>query len=238
MSEKTDRVTPDSTPAPRRVTLEAEPAPLELDLGRTGVVIVDMQNAFLAKGAYIDIMGLDVGPGRAAIGPIQRINSAARAKGCKVIYIVTAHHPGDAGTGPDSVYWHKERSLVIYRQQPELKDKLLLPNTWGTEIVPELQPQEGDIVVEKPRYSAFFDTNLDTVLKRYNIKYLLTTGVATNNCVEATIRDSYYRGYFAILVSDAAGTAGPAFMQEATIFNTKNSYGWVTTSDNVLRALA
>ncbi len=124
MSEKTDRVTPDSTPAPRRVTLEAEPAPLELDLWRTGVVIVDMQNAFLAKGAYIDIMGLDTGPGRAAIEPIRRINNAARAKGCKVIYIVTAHHPGDAGTGPDSVYWHKEKSLVFYRARPEVKDKL------------------------------------------------------------------------------------------------------------------
>ena len=186
----------------------------------------------------MDIMGFDIGPGQGAIEPVRRVNVAARAKGCKVIYIVTAHHPGDAGTGPDSVYWHKEKSLALYRQRPELKDKLLLPGTWGTEIVPELEPQEGDIVVEKPRYSAFFDTNMDTVLKRYNIRYLLTMGVATNNCVEATIRDAYYRGYFPILVKDGAAASGPLFMQEATIFTVKHAYGWVTTSDNVLRTLA
>ena len=135
------------------------------------------------------------------------------------------------------MYWHKENSLVLYREHPEYKDKLLLPNTWGAEIVAELAPEKDSIMVEKPRYSGFFDTNLDTILKRYNVKYLLTTGVATNNCVEATIRDAYYRGYFPILVADAAATNAAAFVHEATLFNVKHAYGWVTNSANVLKAM-
>lgn len=224
-------------PVPEQAVLDAEPESLEIDWQRTGVVIIDMQNAFLTKGAYFDLRGFDIRPGRAAIEPIRKVSDAARAKGCKVIYLVTAHHPGDAGSGPDSVYWHKEGSLALYREHPELEDKLLLPGTWGTEIVKELKPEKGDIVVEKPRYSGFFDTNLDTVLKRYNLKYLLTVGIATNCCIEATVRDAFYRGYFSIVVSDATAAIGPEFMQEAAVFNIKTLFGWVTTTEKVMKAL-
>ncbi len=237
MTKKIDTVTP-TTPTPQRVTIEAEPAPLEIDLQRTCVVIVDMQNGFIARGALLDTMGFDIEPFWAPVEPIKKISKAARARRCRVIHIVTVHHPGDAGTGPDSVYWHKEGSLVLYRNQPELKDRLLLPGTWGTEIIPELALEEGDVAVEKPRYSGFFNTNLDTILKRFNIKYLITTGEATNNCVEAMVRDAYYHGYFAIVVSDATAAAGPSFMQEAALFNMTRFYGWVTTTENVLKALA
>lgn len=222
---------------PEWAILDAEPEPLEIDRRRTGVVIVDMQNAFLAQGAYFDVKGFDIQPSRATIEPIKRISQAARAKGCPVIYLVVVHHPTDAGTGPESVYWHKEGSLALYREHPELQDKLLLPGTWGAEIVKELRPEKGDAVVEKPRYSGFFDTNLDTILKRYDVKYLLTVGVATNCCVEATVRDAYYRGYFSTVVSDATAALGPEFMQEAAIFNIKTLFGWTTTTENVIRAL-
>lgn len=237
MIDKTESAQQTSVTESRRITLEAEPASLELDLNQTCVLIVDMQNAFLAEGAYMDLLGFDVKPSRTTFEPIKQIISAARAKGCRVIYIVTVHHPGDAGTGPDSVYWHKEQSLALFRKNPEWKDKLLLPGTWGTEIVAELEPQAGDVIVEKPRYSGFFDTNLVTILKRYNIKYLLTVGVATNNCVEATIRDAYYRGYFSVLVTDGAASTGPKFMQEAAIFNIKTFYGWATTTENVMKVM-
>jgi len=220
-----------------RVMLEAEPTPLELDLSQTCVIITDMQNAFLAKGGLMDLMGFDLTPVRSLIEPIKKLNKAARTKGCKVIFVATEHHPGDAGTGPDSVYWYKEGSLALYREKPELKDKLLLPGTWGAEISPELELQESDIIVLKPRYSSFFDTNLDTVLKRYNLKYLLTVGAATNCCIESTIRDAYYRGYFGILISDVTAAVGPPFMQEASLFNIKTFFGWVTNSDSVLKAM-
>lgn len=237
MNEKATEVTPNLGPVADWVTLDAEPEPLEIDLRRAGIVIIDMQNAFLTKGAYFDIRGFDIAPSRVAIEPIKKISQAARAKGCKVIYLTIVHYPGDAGTGPDSVYWHKEGSLVLYREHPELQDKLLFPQTWGSEIVKELEPEKGDVVVEKPRYGGFYDTNLDTVLRRYNLKYLLTVGVATNCCVEGTVRDAYHRGYFSIVVSDATAALGPDFMQKASIFNIKTLFGWTTTTENVIKAL-
>ena len=219
------------------VTLEAKPCPLELDLDRAGMIVVDMQNSFLEKGAYFDLISNDISLLRKCIGPIGQLADAMRAKKLKVIYLVTSHHPGDAGTGPDSVFWHKEASLTLYREHPEYSEKLLLPGTWGTGIVNELAPQQNDIIVEKPRYSGFFDTNLDTILKRHNIKYLVVTGIVTNCCVEATIRDAYYRGYFPILISEAAAHTGPAYMHEAAIFNIATYYGWVATIENILAVL-
>jgi len=100
-----------------------------------------------------------------------------------------------------------------------------------------LKPKEDDIVVEKQKFSAFFGTNLDIILKTFNIKFITFSGVATNICVEATLRDAYHLEYFPILISDACSNAGPPFTQEATIYNIKFIHGWVTTAENFIGAL-
>lgn len=229
---------PDSALPAELCMLEAQPEPLEIDLRRTAVIVVDMQNGFVSKGSMSDMWGRDIPARQKLIAPISQIADAARAKRCKVIYTVHQYSADLRETGgPGSVTWHKSMSVRGYREHPEWRDKYLLRGTWGAAIVTELQPQEGDIVVEKARYSAFFETNLDTILKTYNAKYLIFVGVATNNCVESTIRDANYRGYFPILVSDATGASGPSFMQEATIYNTMSYLGWVTTTDNIIKAL-
>ncbi len=192
---------------------------------------------FLEKGAFFDLLGNDISLLRKCIGHIGQLANAMRVKRLKVIYLVTSHHPGDAGTGPDSVFWHKEASLALYREHPEYSEKLLLPGTWGTGIVNELAPQQDDIILEKPRFSGFFDTNLDTILKRHNIKYLVVTGIVPNCCVEATIRDSYYRILSQFLISEAAAPSGPAYMHEAASFNIATYYGWVATIENILSVL-
>jgi ureidoacrylate peracid hydrolase len=219
------------------VILKAKPHPVEIDLQKAAIVIIDMQNAFLAKGAYSDLLGYDIRPARAAIGPIGRISRRARERGVKIIYLYIVHHPGDDGGGPNSVHWFKEASMKLHRAHPEFADKLPFPNKWGAKIVNELTPQKGDIVIEKPRYSGFFDTNIRTVLKRYDIKYLIITGVNSNCCVESTIRDAYHHGYFSILVSDATAAGGPPYIQKASLFNVKSFFGWVTNSENILKAL-
>ena len=101
----------------------------------------------------------------------------------------------------------------------------------------QLKPRENDIVVEKQRYSAFYQTNLDAILKTYDIKYLIFTGLATNICVESSLRDAFYIGYFPILIPDACANAGPAYTQDAAIYNVTLCYGWVTTSENITKAL-
>lgn len=218
----------------KKIEIVAEPEPIEIDLQRTAVVVVDMQNTFISKGGA-DLRGFDISASQKIINPIKKICSEARPKGVKVIYIGNVLSPDLREVGPDSSFWYK--SVKIYREDPRWRDKFTIRGTWGAEIIDELKPKENDIFVEKPRFSAFFETKLDVILKTYNIKYLLFVGCATNICVEDSIRDAGALGYFPILISDAAISVGPAFMQDATIFNVKLCYGWVTNTESLLKAL-
>ena len=217
-----------------KIEIIAEPEPIEMDLGRTSVIVVDMQNTFISKGGAFDLRGFDVTPSQKIIEPIKQICSESRKKGVKVIYIGNVLSPDLREVGPDSTWWYK--SVKIYREDPRWRDKFVIRGTWGAEIVDDLKPEEGDIFVEKPRFSAFFGTKLDVILKTYDMKYLLFVGCATNICVEASIKDAGHLGYFPILVSDATMNVGPSFTQDATIFNVKLIYGWVTNTENLLKA--
>jgi ureidoacrylate peracid hydrolase len=217
------------------VRIETEPEPIDIDLERSAIVIVDMQNAFVAKGGMFDVRGFDVTPIQKMIDPIKKICDKARQKKIKVIYIVHVLSPDLREVGPDSSFWYK--SVKFYREDPHWQDKFIVRGTWGAEIVDALEPREGDLIVEKPRFSAFFGTNLDTILKTHNLKYLFFTGCATNICIEASIRDAANLGYFPVLVSDASVNNGPPFMQDSTIFNVKLCFGWVTDTEKLLRVI-
>jgi ureidoacrylate peracid hydrolase len=127
---------------------------------------------------------------------------------------------------------------VAMRQHPEWKGKFITIGTWDWEIVDELKPEPADIVVDKNRYSGFSNTELNTVLHTHNIKYLVFLGIATNVCVESTLRDAYFNEYFPILVSDGCGNAGPDSTQEATLWNVSTVFGWVTTSGDFTKTIA
>ena len=217
------------------IVLPAEPQPVEVDLNRTAVIVVDMQNTFVSKGGMFDSFGIDLSSTIKIIQPIQSIIAKARSSGVKVIYIAHRVSSDWHEVGPDSPFWFSKTSS-IYRERPELRDKLIVRGTWGAEIIDELKPDEDDVVIEKPRYSAFSGTNLDMFLKNYDIKYLVFTGVATNVCVESSIRDAYHLEYFPILISDATATE-PAKLQEATIRNVKLCFGWITSCEHILQAL-
>lgn len=219
------------------VMLQAEPEPLEIDISKTAVIMIDMQNAFVSRGGMCELWGAEIYGAQRAIGPIKTVTTAARAKGCKVIYIVHTYAPDlcDSG-GAGSPNWYKERSLRDYHEHPEWRDKLIIQGTWGAQVVDALKPEAGDVLIEKPKYSAFYGTKLDTILKTCGIRYLLFTGVTTNICVETSIRDAYNLEYFSVLVSD--GTASiPPDLRETTIHNVQRCFGWVTTAENVVKAL-
>jgi len=223
---------------PELVMLEAEPEPLEINLRRTTVIVVDMTNAFVRKGGFFDLFNVDISRCEKTIGPAKRVIDAARARGCKIIYIAHRYSFNlDNAGGPDSLNWRKDGTLRVWREHPELRDRLYFRDTWGTEIIDELKPKEGDIVIEKPRYSSFAGTNLDMTLRSYDTKYAVFLGIATNGCVEASIRDAYNLEFWPIMISDACANTGPEFTQEATIWNVKLCLGWVTTSENFAKAL-
>jgi len=222
---------------PKSVLVKAEPEPVEIDLERTGIVVIDVQNTFVSKGGMFDLWGENTEHNRKIIPIIQKIIAAARKAGCKIVYTRQIFSPDLRETGgPDSVHWSRGYPLV-YRTRPELRDKLAFPGTWGYEIIEEVKPEANDLIVDKPKFSGFFGTNLDTNLKTFNLKYLIFTGLATNFCVESTIRDAYYEQYWPILISDACANSGPPFTQEATLWNVKHLLGWVTTSENLLQVL-
>jgi ureidoacrylate peracid hydrolase len=220
-----------------KILLKAEPENIQIDGFRAAVIVVDMQNAFVSRGGMFDLRGIDITRAQKIIGSIKEILNAVRKLGGNVFYIVTKY-PDDLreGGARDSPNWYKG-TMSAYRDHPEWRDRMITEGTWGAQIVDGLKPQKRDIVIPKTRYSAFYSTDLETTLSRRRIRFLLFTGVATNVCVEAAIRDAYYRDYFPILISDATANTGPEFIQEASVFNVKRYYGWVTTSEEVLRGV-
>jgi len=220
------------------VTLEAKPDKIRIDLSKTAVIVVDMQNAFARKGGYFDFVGFDISATEKIIGCCKEIINVGREKGVKVIFLQMGYSAdlSDSG-GPNSPSFRKSRALTLVSERPELKDRLYIYGTWGAEIIDELKPQLGDVIVKKQKHDGFIGTNLDIILKTYEIKYLLFTGTATNICVESTLRHAFSLGYFSILVSDATSPMGPSLTQDATIFNIQSIFGWVTTSEKLLSAM-
>lgn len=219
--------------------LTAIPETIDLDIKRTAVIVVDMQNAFATKGGMFDLAGHDISGAVPIIEANKRLLDAARRAGAKVVYLQMTYKPdlSDAG-GPNSPNYHKEFGLVMMRARPELAGTLLIENTWDWQIVDELAPQPGDRVIRKSRYSGFWGTGLDSYLRSENIRYLLFTGIATNVCVESTARDAFFCEYWPILVEDAMNHAGPDFTRQATLWNFEHLFGWITDTDKSIEALA
>lgn len=219
-------------------TIEAEPEPITIDLLKTAVIVVDMQNAFVRKGGYFDVTGQDISGTERIIGPCQRIITSARQKGARIIYFQMGCSADLSDRGPaDSPYNLKSKGLGLIRRRPELKDKFYIYGTWGAEIIDELDPSAEDIIVRKQKYDGFIGTNLGIILSTFGIKYLAFVGTATNLCVESTLRHAFFLDYFPILVSDAVSHAGSSITQEATVLNVKTHFGWVTTADQFVRGL-
>jgi ureidoacrylate peracid hydrolase len=221
------------------VVVPAKPEPIKLDIDRTALVVVDMQNSFCKKGGLFDYMGkLDEKKVKQIINRDKKVIEACRSKGIRVVYLRMGYRPGLANAGgPESPNYYKELGLVAMRQHRELGGKFLVTGTRDWEIIDELEPRPGDIVVDKHRYSGFVNTDLDAILGTHNIKYLLFIGLATNVCVESTLRDAYFHEYFPVLISDGCGNIGPEFTQAAAVWNVTEVFGWVAASRDLIKAL-
>jgi ureidoacrylate peracid hydrolase len=218
--------------------LNTKPAPVEIDLGKAAVVVVDMQNAFASKGGMLDIAGVDISGAAQVIRSIKGIVDAGRRAGMPIVYLQMGYKPDLSNSGgPSSPNYHKELAMHLMNCRPELKGKLLTEGGWDFEIVDELKPQRQDIVIVKTRYSGFQGTTLDSQLRTRGVQYLFLTGIATNVCVESTLRHGYFLDYWPLLISDATMQAGPSSLQEATLFNVESFFGWTVPSEEFLAAL-
>jgi ureidoacrylate peracid hydrolase len=220
----------------RRVTandvimLPARPEPLAVSPSSTAVIVIDMQNAYASPGGYLDLAGFDISGAPAVIDSIRGVLETARCAGLPVIYFQNGWDADyiEAG-GPGSPNFHKSNALKTMRARPELQGQLLARGTWDYEIVEALRPRAGDIVLSKTRYSGFFNSRLDSVLRSRGIRTLVFVGIATNVCVESTLRDGFFLEYFGVVLEEATHQAGPDFVQQASLYNIEKFFGWVAS---------
>lgn len=212
------------------IMLPARPEPIPVSVSRTAVIVIDMQNAYASPGGYLDLAGFDISGADRVIRNTRGVLEVARAAGMPVIYFQNGWDADyvEAG-GPGSPNFHKSNALKTMRQRPELQGTLLAKGTWDYELVDELKPQPGDIVLHKTRYSGFFNSQLDSTLRSRGIRNIVVVGIATNVCVESTLRDGFFLEYFGIVLEDATHQAGPEFLQQAAIYNIEKFFGWVSS---------
>lgn len=217
--------------------LSARPEPIAFDPAASAVIVVDMQNGYCSPGGYFSHLGVDLSPTQRIVASIRQLVTAARKAGVQIIWLQNGWDAElkEAG-GPHSVNQLKGNSLKLMRERRELRGKLLTKGGWDYALVDELKPEAADIVIAKPRYSGFAGTALDSILRSRRIETLLVCGVATNVCVESTIRDAFFAEYFPVLIRDACYQAGPQFVQDATIYNVEQFFGWTATADEVAKA--
>jgi ureidoacrylate peracid hydrolase len=211
------------------VTLPARPEPLIVDPASTAVVVIDMQNAYASKGGYVDLAGFDISGAASVIGRIAQILAVARGAGMPVVYLQNGWDADyvEAG-GPGSPNWHKSNALKTMRARPDLAGQLLARGGWDYALVDALAPQPGDIRLHKTRYSAFFNSQLDSTLRARGIRTIVFVGIASNVCVESTLRDAFHLEYFSVMIEDATHHLGPDYVREATVYNVETFFGWVS----------
>lgn len=220
-------------------SLIAKPESTEFDPSTTALIVVDMQNGYCSPGGYFNHLGVDLAPTQQVIPAVAELVRTVRNAGMQVIWLQNGWdaEQKEAG-GSGSVNQRKGNSLKLMRARPELHGKLLTKGTWDYELVKELKPDAADIIVPKPRYSGFAGTQLDSILRSRRIQTLLVCGVATNVCVESTIRDAFFLEYYPVVIRDACYQAGPDFIQQATIYNVEQFFGWSATVNDVAAACA
>jgi ureidoacrylate peracid hydrolase len=227
------------------VTVDAKPEPIAINPTKTAVIVVDMENDFATKGGMFDRAGIDISGAQRVIAPTAKVLAAGRAAAMKVIYLRMAYQPDLSDLGaPGSVNRTRHLKLGVGQtiRAPDGRDsRILIRDTWNTDIVEELKPQSGDISIYKTRFSGFYQTDLDSTLKKLGVKHLIITGVTTSICVDSTVRDAMFRDYLCILLKDCMsepiGSDLSRTNHEASLLTAEVLLGWVSDSDRFLKAL-
>ena len=216
--------------------VDAEPYPFQFDLATTALVIIDMQRDFVEPGGFGETLGNDVSLLQAVIPPLQNVLAACRAAGLTVIHTREGHVP-DLSDCPPAKLHRGAPSLRI--GDPGPKGRILVRGEYGHDIVDELAPVPGELVIDKPGKGSFHGTALGAELAARGITRLVVTGVTTEVCVHTTVREANDRGYECLVLSDCVGSYFPEFQRVglAMIAAQGGIFGWVAPSGAFLSAL-
>lgn len=218
------------------VDVPAEPTPFSLSAAATALIVIDMQRDFLLPGGFGESLGNDVGQLLKVVPPLAALLAAARAAGVMVVHTREGHRP-DLSDCPPAKLSRGAPSRRI--GDPGRYGRILVRGEYGHDIVDELSPLPGEVVIDKPGKGAFYATDLQDVLTRAGVTQLLVTGVTTEVCVHTTTREANDRGYECLVVSDCVGSYFPEFQRVGLNMITAQGgiFGWVADSAAVIPAL-
>jgi ureidoacrylate peracid hydrolase len=234
------------TSTPLTVSIDAQPEPCAIDPTRTAVIVVDMQNDFGSEGGMFARAGIDISAIQAAVPPTAHVLDVARRVGMPVIYLKMAFTGDLANAGgpqaPNRLL-HLRMGVGEPVTAPDGSDsRVLVAGTWNTDILPELAPRPGDQIVVKHRFSGFFETELDALLKDLGISMLVFTGCTTSVCVESTLRDAFFRDYRCLVLADCTaepiGNDLPRSNHDASLLLIQIMFGSVSDSTRFSRAFS
>lgn len=226
-------------PAPRPLHVKAAPQNVVFDLERTAIIVIDMQNDFCTTGGWVDHIGGDYQSDRSPIEPLRKLLPALREASVPVIWVNWGNRPDLANMPPNQIHLYKPngQGTGLGDPLPDNRGNVLEKDSWAAAVVDELQPEPQDILVDKHRISGFWDTPLDSILRNLGVRTILFAGVNTDQCVLHSLTDANFLGYGCVLLEDCCATSSPAFCTEATLWNVKKCFGFVTNSEQVLSAL-
>jgi len=218
------------------IDVPATPFPYPFAPGQTALVIIDMQRDFIDPGGFGASLGNDVLLLHSAIEPIANLLKAWRTRGWPVVHTRESHKP-DLSDCPPAKRLRGEPSLRI--GDPGPMGRLLVRGEPGTDIIPALAPQTGELVIDKPGKGMFWSTGLHEMLHAQGVTHLVFTGVTTEVCVQTSMREANDRGYDCLLVEDATESYFPEFKAAALAMIAAQDaiVGWYTRSDILIAGL-
>ncbi|NER36896.1 MAG: isochorismatase family protein [Oscillatoria sp. SIO1A7] len=224
---------------PQPATLPTETKTLRLDLAKAAILIIDMQNDFCHPDGWLAHIGVDVTPARAPIEPLNQLLSSLRSTEVSIIWVNWGNRPDllNISAGLRHVYNPTGTGVGLGDSLPSNGAKVLMAGSWAAAVVEELQQDTRDIRVDKYRMSGFWDTPLDSILRNLGKTTLFFAGVNADQCVMTTLQDANFLGYDCILLKDCTATTSPEFCMEATLYNVKQCFGFVSDSQALLDAL-